>query len=581
MQPVSLHTKVRRKLSGTSFHTNPLVDVVMRRRGVYASSRMEYDLRNLHTFDSLKGIEDARRIISDAIVADKKILILADYDCDGATSCAVMVRGLRMLGAKNVDYSVPDRFTMGYGTTPALVDSIADRKPDLIITVDNGISSFEGIERIREIMPNTKVVVTDHHMAPKDGSLPDADAIVNPNQHGCDFPSKAIAGCGVAWYTTIAVRAFMRDNGLFQRIGVEEPNLAYLVDLVALGTVADVVALDYNNRTIVSVGINLIRSGGACLGINALANSCGKDLEDIVSSDFAFSFGPKINSAGRLTDMRYGIECLLSDDPYYAGLCSRELSRTNDTRKDIQNWMIDVANNMVKDIPDSNLSIVVANEDFNEGVVGLVASRIKESFGVPTFIFTKNEEGMMKGSGRSVNGAHLFNILNELQDAYKAETGEKLMEGFGGHAMAAGLSIKPEKLDAFTQMLDDAVRNYIKKPFDVIETDGVVNASHLTMENIEELKMASPFGQGFPEPILETKLKVIKTRKSKDKKHLFYDLSDGFSEFTGIAFNYSEKEHLYRIPEVDSEEDIHLVFRPDVSEFRGKTEFKMILEAAI
>jgi single-stranded-DNA-specific exonuclease len=579
MQPVSFRTKVRRKLSGTSFHTNPLVDVVMRRRGVYASSRMEYDLRDLHTFDSLKGIEDARRIISDSIVSDKKILILADYDCDGATSCAVMVRGLRMLGAKHVDYSVPDRFTMGYGTTPALVDSIVEKHPDLIITVDNGISSFEGIERIREVLPNTQIVVTDHHMAPKDGSLPDADAIVNPNQHGCNFPSKAIAGCGVAWYTTIAVRAFMRENGLFQRIGIEEPNLAYLVDLVALGTVADVVALDYNNRTIVSVGINLIRSGGACLGINALANSCGKDLEEIVSSDFAFSFGPKINSAGRLTDMRYGIECLLSDDPYYAGLCAKELSRTNDTRKDIQNWMIDIANDMVKELPDSNLSIVVANEDFNEGVVGLVASRIKESFGVPTFIFTKNDEGMMKGSGRSVDGAHLFNILNELQDAYKAKTGEKLMEGFGGHAMAAGLSIKPENLDTFTQMLDDVVRNYINKPFDVIETDGLVNASHLTMDNIEELKMASPFGQGFPEPVLETKLKVLKTRKSKDKKHLFYDLSDGFSEFTGIAFNYSEKEHLYRVPE--GEDDIHLVFRPDVSEFRGKTEFKMILEAAI
>lgn len=579
MQPVSLHTKVRRKLSGSSFHTNPLIDVVMRRRGVYASSRMDYDLSNLHLFNSFKGIEDARRIIADAIIEDKKILILADYDCDGATSCAVMVRGLRMLGAKHVDYSVPDRFTMGYGTTPALVESIASKKPDLIITVDNGISSFEGIDHIRKIMPNTKIVVTDHHMAPKDGSLPNADAIINPNQHGCEFPSKSIAGCGVAWYATIAVRAYMRENNLFKVVGVEEPNLAYLVDLVALGTVADVVALDYNNRTIVDVGINLIRSGGGCLGINALANSCGKDVENIMSSDFAFSFGPKINSAGRLTDMRYGIECLLSDDPYYAGLCAKELSRTNDSRKDIQNGMIQVADKLVKEIADSNLSIVLYDENFNEGVIGLVASRIKESYGVPTFIFTKNEEGMLKASGRSVEGVHLFNALNEMQDTYKAETGEKLMEGFGGHAMAAGLSIKPEKLDAFTELLDIIARNCIKKPFDVIQTDGLVNASHLTLENIEELKLSSPFGQGFPEPVLETKLKVLNTWKSKDKKHLFYNLSDGLTEFTGIAFNYSEKEHLYRIPEGDG--DVHFVFRPDVSEFQGKTEFKMILEAAI
>lgn len=581
MQPISFRTKVRRKLSGTSFHKNPLVDVVMRRRGVYASSRMDYTLRNLHTFHSFKGIDDARRIISDAIIADKKILILADYDCDGATSCAVMVRGLRMLGAKNVDYSVPDRFTMGYGTTPALVDSIADRKPDLIITVDNGISSFEGIERIREIMPDTKVVVTDHHMAPKDGSLPDADAIVNPNQHGCEFPSKAIAGCGVAWYTTIAVRAYMRENDLFQRIGIDEPNLAYLVDLVALGTVADVVPLDYNNRTIVSVGVNLIQSGGACVGINALANGFNKNLEDVISSDFAFSFGPAINSAGRLTDMRFGIECLLTDDPYSASLCVRELTRTNEYRKGIQKNMISKANKLVNNIPDGQLSIAIYDESFNEGVVGLVASRIKENFGLPTFIFAKNDEGMLKGSGRSVQGIHLFDILNELQDAHKSATGEELMAGFGGHAMAAGLSLKPENFDIFCEMLNTVVSNHIKKPFDLIETDGIVDPSVLTMENVEELKTTSPFGQGFPEPILETKMNVVSTRKSKDGKHLFYNLSDGVTKFTGIAFNFNEKEHLFNIPEDDDSKDVHLVFRPDISEFRGKTEFKMILEAAI
>lgn len=581
MQPASFRTKVRRKLSGSAFHSNPLIDVVMRRRGVYASSRMDYDLRNLLRFDEFKGMEEARRIITDAVVADKKILILADYDCDGATSCAVMARGLKMLGANQVDYAVPDRFTMGYGTTPALVDSIVEKQPDLIITVDNGISSFDGIDRIREVLPNTQIVVTDHHMAPKDGSLPNADAIVNPNQQGCDFPSKSVAGCGVAWYTIIAVRAMMRDENHFEKMGIEEPNVAYLIDLVALGTVADVVPLDYNNRIIVSVGIELIRSGGACLGINSLASHSGKEVEDITASDFAFSFGPKINSAGRLTDMSVGIECLLTDDPYFAGACASELSRTNTTRKDIQKDMISIANKMVKDIPDDNLSIVVSHEHFNEGIVGLVASRIKENYGVPTFVFAMNDEGLMKGSGRSIEGAHLFNILNDLQDAYMAETGEKLMEGFGGHAMAAGLSVKPENLDTFSVMFEKVVRNYIDKPLDVLETDGLVQASDLTMENVEELKMSSPYGQGFPEPMLETKMKVVSTHRSKDKKHLFYNLSDGYNDFKGIAFNFSEKEHLYSIPEEGDDSDRRFIFRPDISEFQGKIEFKMILEAAL
>lgn len=586
MQPVSLRSKCRRKLSGRPFHSNPIVDTVMRRRGVYSASKMEYKLKNLLSFKSLKGIEEAQRIIVGAIMQQKKILVLADYDCDGATACTVMVKGLRMLGAKNVSYAVPNRFTMGYGTTPALVDSIASQEPDLIITVDNGISSFAGIDHIRKVLPKTQIVVTDHHIASSDGSLPDADAVVNPNQIGCDFPSKNLCGCGVAWYVCLAVRALMREMGAFFMLGMKEPNLAILVDIVALGTIADVVPLDYNNRIIVSVGLDLVRSEEGNRGIVALLRASGKNVQETLSSDFSFGLGPRINSAGRLADMRLGIETLLSDKETLVNGYANELCKTNDVRKDIQNDMIAVANIIVKKLDNSRRSIVLHHESFNEGIVGLVASRLKESYGVPTFIFAKNDNGMLKGSGRSVPGAHLYNILHEVQELYTSrnnifEEKDKLIQGFGGHAMAAGLSILPENLEVFYNLLDEIVKEHLEKPLDIIETDGEINPEDYTLENVEELRMSSPFGQSFPEPILEMKLQILSTRFSKNKRHLFYVLQHGSKTYEAIAFNYEERKQLYKLPKEGEESNVRVVFRPDISMFSGKPELKMIVESAI
>ena len=590
MKPVNLKTKCRRKLSGHAFHENKLVDTIMRRRGVYAKSRMEYSLRNLEHFNTFKDIEKASKLVADAIMSGGKIMVLADYDCDGATACATMIKSLRMLGAKHACYAIPDRFTMGYGTTPDFVDSIAHHKPDLVITVDNGISSFDGIERIREVLPNTKILVTDHHMASKDGSLPDADAIVNPNQQGCEFPSKAICGCGVAWYVGLATRAYMREKGMFARLGIEEPNLATLIDLVALGTVADVVPLDYNNRVIVDIGIKFIREGFGCHGINSLIQIGGQKIEKVKSSDFAFSLGPRINSVGRLDNMRIGVLCLLAEDISNANMFAKELTSTNNIRKDIQKGMVDVARNMVEKLDDNRLSIVVHHPEFNEGVIGLTAARLKESYGVPTYVFATNEKGMLKASGRSVPGFHLFDALNEIQQRHNERNGiterkDMMFAGFGGHAMAAGLSLKPEYLDDFTELLDEVVRDHLKKPSDVIDTDGLVDAKLLTDNNVKELLECSPFGQHFPEPILETKATIKGFSFSKNGRHLFYTLSDGERTIEAVAFNYKDREHLYNIPAINEEgtmadSEAHLVFRPDISEFRGQESFKMILESA-
>lgn len=578
MDIIDYKTKCYRKLGGGRFHTNPLLDIAYRRRGIYGNSRVSYLFSDLLPYDGLLNIKKAANIISDHIIAGKKILILADYDCDGASACAVMYRSIKMMGSNNVEFSVPDRFTMGYGTTPALIDSIAHKKPDLIITVDNGISSFEGISHIRKVLPNTKVIVTDHHIANKNGLLPDADVIVNPNQIGCNFESKALCGCGVAWYVAMATNDVLENRSHFKFRNIKKPNLHMLVDIVALATVADVVDMnDYNNRLIVSYGLRLIRTGHGNLGIKSLFNEMRKYFNQAKSSDLAFNLGPSINSAGRLDNMDFGIILLTSDKTGVCGDAAKILVRMNNTRKEIQSGMVKDALKKVKEL-DNKLSIVVYDENYNEGVIGLVASKLRESYGVPTFVFTSSENGLLKGSGRSIDSIHLYNVLSEIND------NSDFIIGFGGHAMAAGLSIKADCIDEFYQMFDDIVSKHISKPDEIIYNDGVIPAEYLNYDNISELKMV-PWGQNFNEPAFESVLTLKSTRWfGKKNNHIQYLLSDeNGREIVAVGFNPAERLHLFdeifSTDESKENKKVKVFYRVEVDEFKGTKSFKLILES--
>ena len=568
---------------------HPLLKKIYANRGVSSLKQVEYSLKNLLDYSLLKDINLAAEIVSEAILQQKRILIVGDFDADGATSCALMMRTLKAFGLNNVDYLVPNRFDFGYGLSPQIVDVAAGLTtgspsqsplytiPDFIVTVDNGISSIDGVKRANEL--GIEVVITDHHLA--GDTLPQAAAIVNPNQPGCEFPAKTIAGVGVAFYLMLAVRAALREKSWFSGKTLSsaraEPNMANYLDLVALGTVADVVPLDDNNRILVEYGLQRIRANKACAGINALLTIAGKSIEGCSSQDFGFIIGPRLNAAGRLDDMSIGIECLLSDDYEQAFNYAATLNKMNQQRRQIEGEMLEQATTLLElqfrrlDNSDSMpKALALYDEQWHQGVVGLLASRIKEKYHRPVFAFADAGNGEIKGSGRSIPGLHMRDVLDLISKQH-----ENLIDKFGGHAMAAGLTMKQDKFTLFQQAFNEQVTALLR-PEDldnISETDGSVDAEYMTIETSEMFKYASPWGQLFPEPVFDDVFKVINWR-IVGEKHLKLDLAkeDTGECYAAIAFNKTDAD----LPA--GEDSIRCVYRLDVNEFRGKRSLQLIVQ---
>ena len=541
-------------------------------RNIQSEDDLNYSIGKLLPFDKLKGITEAATLIADAIKNKLAITIVGDFDVDGATSTTVAVKSLYSMGATKVDFIVPNRFEYGYGLTPEIVKVAVEQfNPDVIITVDNGISSIEGVKVAKDL--NLTVVVTDHHLPA--ATLPIADAIVNPNQSGCSFPSKMLAGVGVIFYVMLAVRSLLREQNWFTEKNIPEPNLAELLDLVALGTVADVVPLDYNNRILVSQGLARIRSGKVRAGIKALIDVAGRESERLIASDFGFAIAPRLNAAGRLDDMSLGIDCLLSDDLAKAGGIAQQLDEINYARRDIEADMKQQAMKILegmhlgenKSLP---FGLCLFDENFHEGVVGIIASRIKDQWNRPVIVFAKTDGGILKGSGRSIKGFHLRDALDAV-----ASQNPNLITKFGGHAMAAGLTIAENDYELFTQAFDEEVRRHLNDDdlHGVIMSDGELLSSEFSMDTAEELRFAGPWGQTFKEPVFDGVFNII-NKRIVGEKHLKLSLQPVNSnlEIDAIAFNITDEDWS---PEV---KQANVAYRLDVNVFRGNKSLQLMVE---
>ena len=535
----------------------PLLARLFAARGIANALELDLSLKAMLPPPQLTGTTEAARLLADAIEAEATMVIIADYDCDGATACAVGLRALRAFGA-HVHYMVPDRVTLGYGLTPAMVELTAPLDAEVLITVDNGIASVEGIEAARA--HGMATLITDHHLPGEE--LPAADVIVNPNQPGCAFPSKAIAGVGVMFYVMLALRAELRARGAFTER--PEPNLAELLDLVALGTVADVVPLDHNNRIFVRQGLNRIRTGHMQPGLRALFGLAHRDPARASVFDLGFALGPRLNAAGRLADMSIGIECLSTDDPQQAMKLARELDRLNQERRAIETDMTDEAGLHLEAFePETQASIVLFEPEWREGVIGILAGRVRERFHRPTIVFARSHEGDLKGSGRSIPGLHLKDAL----ELVSRQLPDSIIR-FGGHAMAAGLSIKAEALEAFRAAFE-TVTTQLLAPADLerrIETDGPLTPRDITLEAARLLDQ-EVWGQGFPAPVFDNVFRVENQRILKER-HLKLELSLGKTRFDAVCFNNAE-----RAPDT-----IHAAYRLSISEYKGLSRVQLMLE---
>ncbi|WP_186134124.1 single-stranded-DNA-specific exonuclease RecJ [Burkholderia gladioli] len=511
---------------------HPVLARLYAARGVTCPEDIETALARLVPPASLKGCEDAAVLLADALAARKRMLVVADYDCDGATACAVAVRGLRMLGA-SIDYLVPNRFEYGYGLTPEIVKLAAARRPELLITVDNGIASVDGVAAANAL--GIDVLVTDHHLP--GATLPAARAIVNPNQPGCEFPSKHIAGVGVMFYVLLALRAELRRRGAFDDTR-PEPRLDGLLDLVALGTVADVVRLDGNNRVLVAQGLQRIRKGRMQPGIAALFRAAAREARSASAFDLGFGLGPRLNAAGRLSDMSLGIECLTTDDIGRAWELAQQLDTMNRERREIEAGMQQQAlADLAQVDPAEAATITLFNPDWHQGVIGIVAGRLKEKFHRPSFTFAHADESgaRVKGSGRSIPGFHLRDALDLIS---KREP--DLLVTFGGHAMAAGVTLETDKVPRFAAAFEAVAREWLSEEAlsRVLETDGDLEDAYFTPQFVELLDGAV-WGQGFPAPLFSGEFEVASQALVKDK-HLKLQLARGRQRFGAIWFNHTE-----------------------------------------
>ena len=539
-------------------------------RGITDPGELALGLDQLLPPTSLKGVADAAELLADAIEGEARVLIVGDFDADGATSCAMAVSVLQQMGLREVAYLVPNRFEFGYGLTPEIVEMAAAQMPDLIVTVDNGISSVEGVSAAQAM--GISVLITDHHL-PGD-SLPTADVIVNPNQPGCQFPSKSLAGVGVMFYVLSAVRAALRERGWFNAESMEEPNLADSLDLVALGTVADVVPLDRNNRILVAAGLARIRSGRARPGIEALFEVAGRDHRQATASDLGFIVGPRLNAAGRLDDMSIGIECLLAESSASARGFAEKLHQLNRERRDIEQSMQQDALAQLESIDlegDASLfAMTLYDPAWHQGVIGILASRIRERVHRPTWVFADAEEGMLKGSGRSIPGLHLRDVLDQVATRHPG-----LLTKFGGHAMAAGLSLARDDLNRFKQALNDAVAEALgyTPPERTEESDGALARSDFGLPLAEQLASGGPWGQHFPEPLFDGQF-FVRSHRIVGEKHLKLTLDADGTEIEGIAFNIDVPKWL--AAPLDA---FHALYRLDVNEYRGERRAQLVIQS--
>lgn len=555
----------------------PLLQRIYHNRQIFDYSETEKTLNKLIPFHSLKGIEEATELLHAHLIRQSHIVVIGDFDADGATSTTVAVKCLRMLGASYVDFLVPDRFKFGYGLTPEIVDA-ANKKysPDLIVTVDNGISSIDGVKAALDA--GIKVLVTDHHLA--GNTLPDAHAIVNPNQPGDEFPSKNLAGVGVIFYVMLALRNKLKESNWFEEKNIPLPNLGSVLDIVALGTVADVVPLDLNNRILVNQGLKRVRAGKACAGIKALIEVSGRNECALVATDFGFCLGPRLNAAGRLEDMAIGINCLLSDNLNEARSLASKLNALNHERKEIESQMqSDALNTLAKLEFNENenqlpMGMCLYDESWHQGVIGILASRIKDKLHRPVIIFAKGDSGEIKGSARSIPGIHIRDILDSV-----ATKNPGLITKFGGHAMAAGLSISEALFHTFQSRFNEEVSLQIKPEHleQVILSDGELKESELTISMAELLKNAEPWGQAFPEPVFDGEFYVTQRRVVGDK-HLKLQLQPATSNIKvdAIAFNAIDPEDTTMPYEIGS--SVQAAYKLDVNEFRGNRSLQLIID---
>jgi single-stranded-DNA-specific exonuclease len=563
---------VRREVTGASLSSDlhPVIDRIYRGRNIANLDDLENGLKGLTHFNVLKGMPQAAQILANAVVQNKRIIIVGDFDADGATSTSVCILALRAMGYHNVDFLVPNRFDFGYGLSVPIVDEAAKQGAEVIVTVDNGISCIDGVTHAKSL--GMQVVVTDHHL-PGD-VLPPADAIVNPNQPGCEFPSKNLAGVGVAFYIMLALKAELQQQGHFERAGLAPPNLASLLDIVAVGTVADVVVLDKNNRILVHQGLQRIRAGKCRPGIKALVEVANRDCAHLTSTDLGFVVGPRLNAAGRLDDMSQGIACLLEDETIQARMIAAELDALNKERREIETGMKAqaeiVLEQMALDEGDMPSALVVYREDFHQGVIGIVAGRLKEKYLKPVIAFAHQDDEIIKGSARSIPGVHIRDVLDEVNTRYPG-----VIEKFGGHAMAAGLSLPVAKLQDFEQAFVDIARAHMAKldGNHALLSDGDLSSKELCLPFAHLLRQAGPFGQGFESPLFDGEFALLDQRLV-GQKHLKMVLkSDGANEVDAIAFNVDLKSWPNAMVK-----RVHIAYRLDINVFRGQETVQLIVE---
>ncbi|RLM05023.1 single-stranded-DNA-specific exonuclease RecJ [Gibbsiella quercinecans] len=550
---------------------HPLLRRLYALRGVKGEQELERSVKGMLPWQQLDGINAAVDLLQQALADRRRIMVVGDFDADGATSTALTVLALRSMGGGDVNYLVPNRFDDGYGLSPEVVEQAHARGAELIVTVDNGISSHAGVEVAHA--KGMQVLVTDHHL-PGD-TLPAAEAIINPNLRGCAFPSKALAGVGVAFYLMLALRTRLRDSGWFEQRGLAMPNLADLLDLVALGTVADVVPLDANNRILVYQGLNRIRAGKCRPGIRALLEVANRDARQLVASDLGFALGPRLNAAGRLDDMSIGVALLLSEDIAQARMLANDLDALNQTRREIEQGMQLEALQLCDQLERSSTALpyglAMYHPEWHQGVVGILASRIKERFHRPVIAFAPAGEGILKGSGRSVAGLHMRDALERLDTLHPG-----LMMKFGGHAMAAGLSLEAARFDEFRQRFGELVGEWLDPALleGVVWSDGELGQQELTLEMAELLRSGGPWGQAFPEPTFDGRFRILQQRLVGEKHlKLMVEPLGGGPLLDGIAFNIDTSQW----PD-NSVREVELAYRLDVNEFRGNRNVQLLIQ---
>ncbi|GJH42955.1 single-stranded-DNA-specific exonuclease RecJ [Pasteurella canis] len=554
---------------GESICVDPLLDRLYRSRHIQNSQQLDRTLAALLNPQLLQGIEEAVALLVEAYYQQQKIVIVGDFDADGATSTALTVLALQQLGFRHVTFLVPNRFEQGYGLSIAVAEQALAQEVQLLITVDNGVSSVEGVTFLQQ--HGVKVLITDHHLPPE--VLPNADAIVNPNLSNCRFPSKSLAGVGVAFYLMLALRAKLREIGIFDQ--KTQPNFSDLLDLVALGTIADVVPLDQNNRILIYQGVSRIRASHCRCGIRALVEVANREISQLSASDLGFSIAPRLNAAGRLDNMSVGVELLLAEDMATARALALELDGLNQTRKEIEQGMkleaLEICRKLTALEQTLPIGIVLYQADWHQGVLGILASRIKDQFHRPVVAFTREQEGILKGSARSVEGIHLRDALERIYSKFP-----DMILKFGGHAMAAGLTIREEYLTVFQTEFNRLLSEWLgeDKLQGIIWTDGELSSQQFNLNVAERLKQAGPWGQAFPEPVFDGEFSILQQRLVGDKHlKMMVEPKQGGPLLDAIAFNVDTRYY----PDL-SIKSARLVYKVDVNEFRGNRSLQLLVD---